>query len=243
VPVALTCSDEGIAHLHLGADENRFSLEWMAAVHKAFDEIIAAAPMALVTSAEGKVYSNGLDLPWLLGHLDRIEWYIGQVHDLLARTLTLPVLTAFGAGAMFALAHDTRVMRADRGFLCLPEVDLRIPFTPGMTTLLQTKLTPQAAAATMLTGARVPAEQAMALGMIEQLASADEVLPRALGVAAPLVGKDPVTLRVVKKRMYAAAVAALGEPYVPRGENPGIPGNPGAGSAASVGGNGSAAGR
>ncbi len=250
MPVALTCSDEGIAHLHLGADENRFSLEWMAAVHKAFDEIVAAAPMALVTSAEGKVYSNGLDLPWLLAHLDRIEWYIGQVHELLARTLTLPVPTvaaitghAFGAGAMFALAHDARVMRADRGFLCLPEVDLRIPFTPGMTTLLQTKLPPQAAAATMLTAARVPADQALALGMIEQLASAEEVLPRALGVAAPLVGKDPLTLRVIKKRMYAAAVAALGEPYVPRGENPGIPGNPGAGSAASVGDEGSAAGR
>ncbi len=95
----------------------------------------------------------------------------------------------------------------------------------------------------MLTGARVPAEQALALGMIEQLAPADEVVARAVGMAAPLVGKDPVTLRVIKKRMYAAAVAALGEPYVPRGENPGIPGNPGAGSDASVGANGSVDGR
>ena len=66
-------------------------------------------------------------------------WYVGRVQGMLARFLTLPVPTAaavvghaFGAGAMLALAHDFRVMRADRGYFCFPEVDIRIPFTPGM---------------------------------------------------------------------------------------------------------------
>ena len=39
---------------------------------------------------------------------------------------------AFGAGAMLATSHDFRVMRADRGFYCLPEVQLNMPFTVGM---------------------------------------------------------------------------------------------------------------
>ena len=42
----------------------------------------------------------------------------------------------FAGGAMLALAHDQRVMRADRGYFCLPEVDINIPFTVGMSALI-----------------------------------------------------------------------------------------------------------
>ena len=51
----------------------------------------------------------------------------------------------FAAGAMFALSHDVRVMRADRGFFCLPEVDIRIPFSTGMSALVQGRLVKQVA--------------------------------------------------------------------------------------------------
>ena len=39
---------------------------------------------------------------------------------------------------MLALAHDFHVMRSDRGFFCLPEIDLRLPLHPGMTETLRT---------------------------------------------------------------------------------------------------------
>ena len=45
-------------------------------------------------------------------------------------------------------------MRSDRGYFCFPEVDIRIPFTPGMAALIQAKLSPQAAVASMTTGRR-----------------------------------------------------------------------------------------
>ena len=37
---------------------------------------------------------------------------------------------------MPAICHDVRIMRADRGYWCLPEVDLGMPFTPGMNALI-----------------------------------------------------------------------------------------------------------
>ena len=106
-------------------------------------------PRALVTAATGKFFSNGLDLEWLGAHGDQNEDYIARVHALFARVLALPVVTVaalqghtFAAGAMLALAHDLRVMRADRGFWCLPEADIGIPFATGMSALIQARLTP-----------------------------------------------------------------------------------------------------
>lgn len=152
--------DEKIAVLDLGDDENRFSPSYLDEVNAILDDIETSGAHALVTTASGKFYTNGLDLDWLGAHGEHTQWYVGRVQDLLARVLTLPMPTAaaivghaFGAGAMLAMAHDFRVMRADRGFFRFPEADINIPFTPGMAALIQAKLTPQAAVAFMTTGA------------------------------------------------------------------------------------------
>ncbi len=150
-----------IVVLNLGDDENRFSPEFLDQFDAHLDDAVRNGAAGLVTTATGKFYSNGLDLDWLGAHGDQTQWYVGRVQALLARVLTLPMPTAaalvghsFGAAAMLALAHDFRVMRADRGYFCFPEVDIRIPFTPGMAALIQAKLTPQAAVSAMTTGSR-----------------------------------------------------------------------------------------
>ena len=141
-----------------------------AGIERALEE----GAQGLVTTGGGKFYSNGLDLDWVGAHSDRLEWYVGRVHDLFARVLALPVPTAaavvghaFGAGAMLAMSHDFRVMRTDRGFFCLPESDIRIPFTPGMTALLQAKFTPQTAVASMTTGRRFGGADALRFGIVD----------------------------------------------------------------------------
>jgi enoyl-CoA hydratase/carnithine racemase len=68
---------------------------------------------------------------------------------------------------MLSLAHDFRVMRADRGFWCLPEADIGIPFTRGMSALIQARLAPQTAHEAMVTGRRYTGEQALAAGNAE----------------------------------------------------------------------------
>ncbi|MCV7198170.1 enoyl-CoA hydratase-related protein [Mycobacterium angelicum] len=208
--------DEKIAVLDLGDDENRFSPSFLDDINAHLDEIVAGNAHGLVTTAVGKFYSNGLDLDWLGAHGDQTTWYVGRVHALLARMLTLPIPTAaaivghaFGAGAMLATAHDFRVMRADRGYFCFPEVDIRIPFTDGMAALIQAKLSPQTAVASMTTGRRFGGQDAARVGIVDATAAEGDVTATAVEMLRPLGGKDPGTLGAIKQTMFAPAIAAL----------------------------------
>ncbi|WP_405164034.1 enoyl-CoA hydratase-related protein [Nocardia sp. NBC_01499] len=205
-----------IAVLDLGDDENRFSPTFLDAMNTHLDTVLANGAQGLVTTASGKFYSNGLDLDWLGGNGDRADWYIGEVQALFARVLALPVPTAaalpghaFGAGAMLAIAHDYRVMRADRGYFCFPEVDIHIPFTAGMAALIQAKLTPKTAVASMTTGRRFGGNDALAVDIVDATAAEGAITDAALAMLAPLGGKDPNTLGAIKNTMFADAIAAL----------------------------------
>jgi enoyl-CoA hydratase/carnithine racemase len=203
--------------LNLGDGENRFNADSLTALEAHLDEVeAAAAPRALVTTATGKFWSNGLDLGWLGGQGDAAGPFITRVHALLARVLEMGVPSVaalqghtFAAGAMLALAHDERVMRADRGFFCLPEVDIKIPFTPGMSALIAARLPTRAAHEAMTTGRRYGGRDAARAGIVEEALSEAELLPRALERAAALAGKDPSTFRAIKQRLYQDALAAL----------------------------------
>ena len=216
---------EDVFVLDLGDTENRFSPDWLASVEAALDEVEAAdGPRALVTAASGKFFSNGLDLDWLFAHADQHEEYVVRVHELLARVLALPVITVaalqghtFAAGAMLSLAHDFRVMRADRGFWCLPEADIGIPFTRGMSALIQARLTPQTAHDAMTTGRRYGGEDARAAAIVDRAVDEESVRTTAVELASSLAGKAGDTLGTIKARMYAPALAALRDRSDPRG--------------------------
>ena len=206
---------DGLAVLTIGDDENRFTLAWLDEVEAALDRVVEAAT-PLVTTGTGKFFSNGLDLDWAMANPEEFGGYAQRVERLLARFLALPVPTvaavnghAFGAGAMLALAHDWRVMRADRGFFCLPEVDIRIPFTPGMAALIQARLTPRAAVDAMTTGARFGGPDAHASGIVDGTSGEESLLADATARVAHLRGKDVATLGAIKATMFAPVVQLL----------------------------------
>lgn len=214
--------DGALWTLHLGDDENRFTPAFLDEADGLLADLASSSePAALVTTGGGKFYSNGLDLEWLGAHPERLGEYVARVQQLFERVLTLPVPTvaavnghAFGAGAMLALAHDHRVMREDRGYVCLPEVDIHIPFSPGMNALVMSKLGPRAAVDSMTTGHRFPADEALAAGIVDATASLEALPGAAAARVQHLAGKDRATLGTIKQRMYADVVAALRLPEV-----------------------------
>jgi enoyl-CoA hydratase/carnithine racemase len=207
--------------------ENRFNRGFLDAMTEAFDEIEASPePAALVTTGgTEKFYSNGLDLDWLLGpgQSEGTE-FVGRFLAFLGRTLAFPVPTvaainghAFAGGGMFALAHDFRVMRVDRGFFCLPEIDIKLPLAPGMLALIQAKVDASNSRDLILRGLRIGGEEAVQRRVADETVTADQVVARAIALAEPLASKDRATYGALKRAMYGEAIALLEKGELPAG--------------------------
>jgi enoyl-CoA hydratase/carnithine racemase len=205
--------------LTMNGGENRFNRPFIEAMNQALDTVEQSrGPAALVTiGGEEKFYSNGLDLNWLMGdgQGERQE-FIKSVLNFLGRVMGFSVPTvaainghAFAAGAMLALAHDFRVMRADRGFFCLPEVDINIPLAPGMTTLINSRLSPRVFRDLILSGIRVGGSQSKEWGIVDEAVPAEQVLSRAIAQASALADKDRQIYQTLKRSMYHEALTLL----------------------------------
>jgi enoyl-CoA hydratase/carnithine racemase len=206
--------------LRFDAGENRIHPEFLAALGAALDEVEKSqGPAALVTTGTGKFYSNGLDVAGLakLGG-EAVRAFLADLDRLFARMLTLPVASvaainghAFAAGGMLALAHDFRVMRADRGFFCLPEVDMamRQPLEAGMYAVIGAALPRPVFHEALITGRRYGGLDSAARGIVHEAVAEAEVLPRAIETARGLAGKDRETLRQLKRGLYSDALAVL----------------------------------
>ncbi len=220
--------DAEVFVLRFDAGENRIHPEFLAALNAALDEVERAqGPVGLVTTGTGKFYSNGLDIAGLaqLGG-EGVRACLADLDRVFARLLAFPGPSvaainghAFAAGGMLALAHDFRVMRADRGFFCLPEVDLgmRQPLEPGMYAVIGAVLPPAVFHEALISGRRYGGVDAAARGIVGEAVAEAELLPRALAIARSLAGKDRETLRQLKRGLYADALAVLERHDTPAG--------------------------
>ncbi len=105
---------------------------------------------------------------------------------------------ALGGGCELALAADIRIAAADSTF-GQPEVLLGIIPGAGGTQRLARLIGPSKAKELIFTGRFVKAEEALALGMVDQVVPADEVYPAALAWAGQFTGAASLALRAAKE--------------------------------------------
>ena len=136
--------DDHVALVTMNHGENRFTYDSLDAFEGLLEEIEqkTRATVLLVKSAHEKIWSNGIDLEWLLAEIGRNPEagirFPERLMQFLRRLLTYPLITiaainghAFAGGAIMACAFDFRFMRTDRGYFCFPEVDIQIPLHAG----------------------------------------------------------------------------------------------------------------
>ncbi|KAJ1922173.1 hypothetical protein H4219_000035 [Mycoemilia scoparia] len=212
--------------LHHGA-ENRFTVAFVDALNEALDyvdnimdnlpEEDANIGGALISTGSGKFYSNGLDIESAMANA---EVFYPKFLALIARMLIfrLPTVAAinghaFAGGCMFSLAHDYRIMRSDRGYICMNEVDIPLGLLPAMAAIVKCKINqPNALRQCVLEGRRFPAKEAVELGFVDKAVDEKAVLPTALSVGKLASTKAKIRGQVIhqlKAEIYRETVIHL----------------------------------
>ncbi|KAL6626938.1 hypothetical protein ACP70R_030664 [Stipagrostis hirtigluma subsp. patula] len=216
-----------------GAGEHRLNPAILSAIRSAVAAVRAfPGAGALVMAAEGKFFCNGYDLAWVrAGPPDRISAVRAAFAGLVADLLALPMPTvaavtghAAGSGCALALAHDSVVMRASRGFLYTSEVDAGIKIAGFFAELLREKV-PDAVARRdlLLRGDKMTAAEALRRGIVDAAVDGgvDDVVAAAVAMAEELAarGWDGEVVAEIRKAAWPALWSKVkdygGEPPAP----------------------------
>jgi len=184
--------DAGVAVIRLDRPKvNALSSALLEQLQEAAEELTADPPGAVVVTGSDRVFAAGADIAEFGGPVEarRIG---GRFRDALGAVAAIPRFTvaavtgvALGGGCELALACDWRIC-ADNARFGQPEILLGIIPGGGGTQRLARLVGTARAKEIILTGRQVGAEEALRIGLADEVVPAAEVLDRALAKAAEL---------------------------------------------------------
>jgi enoyl-CoA hydratase/carnithine racemase len=182
---------------------NALDAELVAELRSAVDAAPGDGVRALVLSGRPGMYSGGLDVPALVA-LDRqaMTAFLGEFLDLL-RALALseiPIVAAItghapAGGAVLAIHCDHRVMAAGEFKIGLNEVRVGIPLPQSLHSVLVRVVGRRQAERLGTRGLLVSAEEARAIGLVDDLVAPERVVERAVEIARDYVALPPTAMR------------------------------------------------
>ena len=209
---------DAVALITWSDGENRINLDSLGRLNEILDELDGIdGPLGVVLTGSGKFFSNGLDLERFAASPQEFAATATALHGLFGRLLIFPAYTvaainghAFAGGAMLTCTTDYRVMREDRGYWCLNEVELGLPLTDEMAAVVMGRLPAAAAREAMLTARRFSAADALLAGIVDEAAAESDVVTRAIARAAAVAHKDRKVIAVHKRQAFADVARRTG---------------------------------
>ena len=156
--------------------------------------------MAVVLTGSGRVFCSGADLKVVArGELSSLYTSAGGFAGFVDAKRTKPWIAAvnglaLAGGCEIALACDMIVASEDAAF-GLPEVTRGLIAAAGGLSRLPRALPRRIAIEMIVTGARLPANRAAELGMVNRLAPAGQAVAAARGLAEEIARNAPLAVR------------------------------------------------
>jgi 3,2-trans-enoyl-CoA isomerase len=196
---------------------NALSRELIVALREAIEGAAAAGKRALVLSGAPGRFSGGLDVPLLLGY-DRAKiaslWR--EFYALLQALAVSPIPIAAAitghapaGGTVLALFCDYRFMAEGDFRLGLNEVQVGIPLPPVILAALRRLVGPRQAERLGVGGLLLSPEEARAVGLVDELIPADEVVDRAIHWCQTLLDVPPAAMGSTRKLARADLAACF----------------------------------
>ncbi len=215
--------EDTVAVIKLNNGENRQNLAFAQRLNTVLDEVIEDKTItaAIITSSDQKCWSLGVDIDWLgrqfqESNFDNIKKFMNEMNTVFKKLLLLPVPViaainghAFGNGAILSCACDFRFMKSDRGYFCFPEVDLGIPFLPGMIAFVKKAIPGYKFNEMKLTGKKAGAAELAEHHVIEKAcADADQLFYESLAFAKTFNKKRGI-FKEHKKRLHKQIIHTI----------------------------------
>jgi enoyl-CoA hydratase/carnithine racemase len=167
----------------------------------------------IVTGAGERSFCAGSDI----GELDRYDtpWnfrnrpdYCDAVRRLLKPSIAAINGYAFGGGLETALSCDIRIAATTAQFAA-PEIKLGWIGGGGMAVFLAHSIGPSNAALMIMSGDPIPAEQALAWGLVSEVVPPSSLLTRARAIATTIASRAPIAAETAKLNLRAAFTMPL----------------------------------
>ena len=207
--------EDNVAILSMNSGENRFNPPFFDAVFEVLERIEkdTDATVLVTTSSHEKIWSNGIDLDWLMPAVEKegqalAKKFHSQMFSFFRRVLTYPMITvaaitghAFAGGAFLSFSHDFRFMRKDKGWICLPEVNLGMNLGPVLIAIARRALSEYVFEEMQYTGKRMTAQECEEHHIIRKACPREELMNEALSFAKAQ-NKEREIIRLMKRETH-----------------------------------------
>ncbi len=194
---------------------NALDMEALAALDQAFARAVAddEIRVVIVTGAGSKAFVAGGDISDLnarrgLSHYlelaERLHTVFRRIELCDKPTIAAVNGFALGGGTELMLCTDIRLAARSASF-GLPEINLGLfPGAGGSQRLLR-QISPAKAKELMFTGARINAEEAERLGLVNRIVPDEALMKEAHALAAIIAAKSPLVLKLLKRTLNDGA--------------------------------------
>jgi len=212
--------DAGVATITLKRPDKRnaISFELIDDLLRALGEVEKSSAQVLILTGAGKAFCSGMDLDnlkALLGRSAEQNLKDSQTMVRLFRSLyEFPKVTIAAVNGA-AIAGGTGLAVLCDFTLAVPEAkfgytEVRIGFVPAIvSTFLLRQVGEKQARDLLLTGRIITAEEALRIGLINEIVSAEKLSSRARELAGQLMANSPTSLRLTKRLLNDHARAEL----------------------------------
>ncbi|XP_010547368.1 PREDICTED: enoyl-CoA delta isomerase 1, peroxisomal-like [Tarenaya hassleriana] len=205
-------------------DQHRLSAAVLDDIHSAVRSVRSdpsASRSVLITTSRGKFFSNGYD--FVAGRSDPslFEVMDAKLRSLIADLISLPMPTiaavnghASGAGLGLAMSHDYILMRRDRGFLYMSDLDIGVVCPAWFMPMIRLKIgSPAARRNVVLAAAKLTAAEAVEMGIVDSAHDSEaETVKAAVRLGEDLVrrGWDGHVYGRMRETLLREVLAAIG---------------------------------
>lgn len=215
--VLLDRRDDGVAVVTLNNGKvNALSGAVVRAIHEIADELTATPPGAVVVTGGEKIFAAGADISEF-GGVDAAVGITEQIHAALDALAAVPRFViaavsgyALGGGCELALACDYRIA-GERAVFGQPEILLGTIPGGGGTQRLPRLVGPGRAKEICITGRQVGAEEALRIGLADEVVAGDELHDRALALAGECAKGAVLSQALAKHAIDAGLSTSLDE--------------------------------